>query len=90
MRTKQQRALTERRIELRQWECWRRERLNAPLAGPYGEPAQALLTFLKTMTRPPGADRFCQGQTLGERRRRCAALPGAKPGLKIPPPWKMR
>jgi hypothetical protein len=52
MRTKQQQALTERRIELRQWRCLRCERLDSLLAGPYGEPAQALLAFLKTMTRP--------------------------------------
>jgi hypothetical protein len=42
----------EQRIELRQWKRWRRERLETLLAGPYAEPAQALLTFCKTMTGP--------------------------------------
>jgi hypothetical protein len=47
-----EKALKERRTELRLWKRWRRERLDALLAGPYAEPAQALLTFLKTMTGP--------------------------------------
>jgi hypothetical protein len=37
---------------LRAWRRWRRERLNALLAGPYGAPVQALLAFLKTVTGP--------------------------------------
>jgi len=49
-RTAQHKALTEKRIELRLWKQWRRERLEALLAGPYAEPAQALLAFFKTMT----------------------------------------
>jgi hypothetical protein len=49
-RTAQHKALTEKRIELRLWKQWRRERLEALLAGPYAEPAQALLDFFKTMT----------------------------------------
>jgi hypothetical protein len=35
---------------LRAWQRWRRERLEALLAGPYAEPAQALLIFLKNMS----------------------------------------
>jgi hypothetical protein len=35
---------------LRAWRRWRRERLEALLAGPYAEPAHALLAFLKTMS----------------------------------------
>jgi hypothetical protein len=38
--------------QLRAWRCWRRECLEALCAGPYAEAAQALLDFLKTMTRP--------------------------------------
>jgi hypothetical protein len=52
MRTRQQQALAEQRHEFRQWKRWRRERLEALLAGPYAEPAQALLTFVRTMTSP--------------------------------------
>jgi hypothetical protein len=36
----------------RAWRQWRRERLDALLAGPYGAPAQALLAFFKTMAGP--------------------------------------
>ena len=35
---------------LRAWRRWRRERLETLLTGPYAEPAQALLVFLKTMS----------------------------------------
>jgi hypothetical protein len=52
MKTRKQEALDEKRHELRQWKHWRRERLDALLTGPYAEPAQALLAFLKTMTSP--------------------------------------
>jgi hypothetical protein len=52
MRTKQEQALAEKRIELRQGKHWRRERLEALLAGPYGDSAQALLTLVKTVTKP--------------------------------------
>jgi hypothetical protein len=38
--------------EFRLWKRWRRDRLDDLLAGPYGEPAQALLAFLKTMAGP--------------------------------------
>jgi hypothetical protein len=34
------------------WRKWRRECIEALLAGPYGEPTRALLTFLKTVKRP--------------------------------------
>ena len=50
--TKQHKALQERRVDLRLWKLWRRERLDALLAGPYAEPAQALLAFFKAMTGP--------------------------------------
>jgi hypothetical protein len=40
-------ALRERQHEFRQWQRWRRERTAALLAGPYAEPAQALVEFLK-------------------------------------------
>lgn len=50
--TAKEKALKERRTELRLWKLWRRERLEALLAGPYGEPARALLAFFKTMTGP--------------------------------------
>jgi hypothetical protein len=36
----------------RAWRHWRRERLDALLAGPFGAPAQELLAFFKTMTGP--------------------------------------
>jgi hypothetical protein len=52
MRTRQQKALAEQRLEFRLWKRWRRERLDALLAGPYAEPVQALLGFIKTMTGP--------------------------------------
>jgi hypothetical protein len=52
MNARRQKALTERDVEFRLWKRWRRERLDALLAGPYAEPAQALLTFFKTMTGP--------------------------------------
>lgn len=52
MRKAVREALQERSHEFRLWKHWRRERLDALLAGPYAEPAQALLTFLRTM---PGA-----------------------------------
>ena len=38
--------------QLRAWRCWRRERLEALLAGPYAKAVQALFDFLKTMTGP--------------------------------------
>jgi hypothetical protein len=44
--------LRDQRTEFRLWKCWRRERLDALLAGRYAEPAQALLAFFKTMTSP--------------------------------------
>jgi hypothetical protein len=50
--TAKEKALKERRVELRQWKLWRRERLEALLTGPYAEPAQALLAFFKTVTGP--------------------------------------
>jgi hypothetical protein len=56
MRTGRQSArdkeLRGERIEFRMWKRWRRERLEALLAGPYGDTARALLTHLKTMTTP--------------------------------------
>jgi hypothetical protein len=52
VRTRQQKALEEQRYKLRQWQRWRRERLEELLAGPYDEPTQALLTFCKTATSP--------------------------------------
>ena len=52
MKTKQQKALAEKRTELRLYKRWRRERLEALLNGPHGEAARALLAFLKTMTTP--------------------------------------
>jgi hypothetical protein len=52
VKTKQQKALAEKRYELRQWRQWRRERVEALLAGPYGESTQALFAFFKTMTGP--------------------------------------
>jgi hypothetical protein len=47
-----EKALKERRTELRLWKLWQRERLEAVLTGPYAEPAKALLNFCKTMTSP--------------------------------------
>jgi hypothetical protein len=35
----------------RAWRQWRRERIEALLAGPYGEPTRALPAFLKTVKR---------------------------------------
>jgi hypothetical protein len=37
---------------LRAWQRWRRERLEALLAGPYAKAVQALFDFLKTMNGP--------------------------------------
>jgi hypothetical protein len=54
MRTRQQKALAEQHLEFRLWKRWRRERLDALLAGPYAEPAQELLVHLKTVTSPTG------------------------------------
>src|SRR6516165_6963896 len=34
------------------WRKWRRERIEALLAGPYGEPTRSLLAFMKTVKRP--------------------------------------
>jgi hypothetical protein len=58
MKTKQQKALAEKRAELLLWRQWRRERVDALLVGPYGEPARALLAFLKTMTKPTALIEF--------------------------------
>jgi hypothetical protein len=52
MKSKQQKALAEKRTELRLWKAWHRERLDALLAGPYGDSTRALLAFVKTMTKP--------------------------------------
>ena len=51
-KTQQQKALAEKRIELRLWKKWRRERIEGVLDGPFGEPTRALLAFCKTMTTP--------------------------------------
>jgi hypothetical protein len=66
MRSKQQKALAEQRIEFRQWKRWRRERLEALLQGPYAEPAQALLTFVKTMTSPTALIDFIRSGPWGD------------------------
>lgn len=48
-RTRQQQALYERGVELRQWKLWRRERMEALFADPgYGAAAKALVAFFKT------------------------------------------
>ena len=52
MKTAAEKKLAEQRFEFRQWIRWRRERLEALLAGPYAELVQALLAFCKTMTSP--------------------------------------
>jgi hypothetical protein len=56
MRTRRSKACEKeirgQRIEFRLWRRWRRERLNALLAGPYGEATKALLDFIKTMPGP--------------------------------------
>jgi hypothetical protein len=44
--------------QLRRWKQWRHERLDALLAGPYAEPANALCAFLKTMSRPTALIEF--------------------------------
>jgi hypothetical protein len=58
MRTKQQKALAEQRFEFQQWRRWRREQLEALLAGPYGVSTQSLLAFCKTMTSPSALINF--------------------------------
>jgi hypothetical protein len=55
-----QKILGERRIELRLWRSWRRERLDALLAGSYGDATRALLAFFKTMTRPSALIAFIE------------------------------
>jgi hypothetical protein len=47
-----EKALKERRVELRLWRAWRRERLDSILAGAHGDAAQALVSFLKTAPAP--------------------------------------
>jgi hypothetical protein len=49
-----EKALAERDDLLRLWEKWRRERVDALLAGPYGARAQSLIAFLETMTLDQG------------------------------------
>jgi hypothetical protein len=49
-------------LEFRLWKRWRREWLDALLAGPCAAPAQALLAFFKTMTGPTALiDFVCSG-----------------------------
>jgi hypothetical protein len=52
MKAARKKELQEQSFEFRQWQRWRRERLEALLAGPYGESTQALLAFCKTMATP--------------------------------------
>jgi hypothetical protein len=47
-----QKKLADERKLRSAWRKWRRERIEALLAGSYGEPTRALLTFLKTVKRP--------------------------------------
>jgi hypothetical protein len=47
-----EKKLAGQRLEYRLWKRWRRDRLDALLAGSYGVPAKALLAFFKTMTGP--------------------------------------
>jgi hypothetical protein len=51
-KTREQKALAEQNYQLRVWKRWRRERIEALLAGRYGEAAGALLAFLPTMSAP--------------------------------------
>jgi hypothetical protein len=51
-RTAIEKKPAEQRLEFRQWKRWRRERLEALLQGPYAEPVQELLAFLKTAPGP--------------------------------------
>ena len=49
-----EKALRERDDLFRLWKQWRHERLEALLAGPYGEPVRELLAFLQTMSLDEG------------------------------------
>ena len=49
MRKAEQKALAERDCMFRAWTHWRREQLDAALAGPHGGALQALIAFLTTM-----------------------------------------
>jgi muconolactone delta-isomerase len=49
-----EKALAERDDLLRLWKRWRHERLEALLAGPYGESVRELLAFLQTMSLDDG------------------------------------
>jgi hypothetical protein len=46
---RRQKALTEQRDLLTEWRRWRRERVDALLAGPWGEAAASLIAFLDVM-----------------------------------------
>jgi hypothetical protein len=48
MRKAEQKALAERDCMFAAWKRWRREQLDAALAGPHGEALGALIAFLKT------------------------------------------
>jgi hypothetical protein len=50
-----EKALAERDDLFRVWKRWRHERLEALLAGPYGESVRELLTFLQTMSLDDGS-----------------------------------
>jgi hypothetical protein len=47
-----EKALKERRIGLRMWRHWRRERLETLLHGPYGGAVRTLLVLLKRSPKP--------------------------------------
>ena len=49
-----EKALAERDDLVRLWKRWRHERLEALLAGPYGESVRELLAFLQTMSLDEG------------------------------------
>jgi hypothetical protein len=51
----QEKALAEREDLFRLWKRWRRERLDALLAGTYGGAARELVAFLQAMTLDDGA-----------------------------------
>jgi hypothetical protein len=50
----EEKALAERDDLFRLWKRWRHERLEALLAGPYGESVRELLAFLQTMSLDDG------------------------------------
>jgi hypothetical protein len=50
-----EKALAERDSLFHLWQRWRRERLDALVAGPHGDAARELVAFLQTMTLDDGA-----------------------------------